>query len=115
MTNIDFDYKKLLNNLNNLEKKSQINLLMRAEEGAKVFENHAKLNRPWRDRTGHARQRLKGSVDLLGDIVRINISHGVRYGIYLEFCHNKRYAILLPTVQTKALDVLELFKGFFSK
>lgn len=109
MAGFRFDDSKLLKNLESAEEKSQIAIRMYAQEGAKKFENYAKKNRTWTDRTGHARQRLVGWVEVLTDRVRINIGHGVDYGVYLELCHEKRYAILQPTVNAESKEVLEGF------
>ena len=110
MAGIKIDASKLLANLENAETKSQVAIRMFAQEGAKKFENHAKKNRPWTDRTGHARQRLTGWVEVLTNRVRIYIGHGVDYGVYLELCHEKRYAILQPTVNALSNEVLVGYK-----
>lgn len=110
MAGIRIDISELLRNLENMETKSQTAIRMYAQEGAKKFENYAKRNRPWVDRTGHARQRLIGWVETLVDRVRIYIGHGVDYGVYLELCHEKRFAILQPTVNAMSGEVLEGYK-----
>lgn len=110
MAGIRIDISELLRNLENMETKSQTAIRMYAQEGAKKFENYAKRNRPWVDRTGHARQRLVGWVETLVDRVRIYIGHGVDYGVYLELCHEKRFAILQPTVNAMSGEVLEGYK-----
>lgn len=107
MTGFKIDVSKLLSNLENAETKSQVAIRMFAQEGAKKFENYAKANRKWTDRTGHARQRLTGWVEVLTNKVRIHIGHGVNYGVYLELCHEKRYAILQQTVNVMSHEVLE--------
>lgn len=96
--------------LDSSESKSQIAIKMFAQEGAKKFENYAKINRPWTDRTGHARQRLTGYVETFSDKTRINIAHGVYYGVYLELCNEKRFAILQKTVNALSTEVLNGFK-----
>ena len=110
MAGIRVDISELLNNLGSMEIKSQTAIRMYAQEGAKKFENYAKQNRPWADRTGHARQRLTGSVETLSDRTRIHIGHGVDYGIYLELANQKRFAILQKTVNTVSPEILKGFK-----
>lgn len=110
MATIRIDSKQLLKRLENAEPKSRVAIKMFAQEGAKKFENYAKINRPWTDRTGHARQRLVGWVEMFSDKVRINIGHGVDYGVYLELAHEKRFAILQPTVNACSKEILEGFK-----
>lgn len=51
---------------------------------AAYMERYAKDNAPWRDRTSHARQNIKGRSQCTGAQAIMTISHGVRYGRYLE-------------------------------
>lgn len=95
--------------LSDVETKSQVAFRMFATEGAKKFENYAKQNRPWTDRTGQARQRLTGWVEMFSDKIRIHIGHGVDYGIYLELANQKRFAILQQTVNAVSPEILEGF------
>lgn len=111
MASIRFDAKDLLTKLTSAQSKTQTAITMYAQEGAKKFENYAKSNRRWRDRTGHARQRLLGYVEKSNNVVRINIAHGVKYGIYLEMAHEQRFAILKRTVEAVSPEVLKGFKG----
>lgn len=110
MGTIRIDAKQLLGNLERAETKAQIAIKMFANEGAKKFQNYAKMNRPWTDRTGHARQRLIGWVETLAYKTRIYIGHGVDYGIYLELCNERRFAILQPTVNACSKEVLDGYK-----
>ena len=48
------------------------------------LESYAKLNAPWKDRTGHARQGIHGGVDVDDAKFVLYLSHGVEYGRYLE-------------------------------
>lgn len=95
--------------LSDVETKSQVAFRMFATEGAKKFENYAKQNRPWTDRTGQARQRLTGWVEMFSDKIRIHIGHGVDYGIYLELANQRRFAILQKTVNAVSPEILESF------
>lgn len=95
--------------LSDVETKSQVAFRMFATEGAKKFENYAKQNRPWTDRTGQARQRLTGWVEMFSDKIRIHIGHGVDYGIYLELANQRRFAVLQKTVNAVSPEILEGF------
>ena len=79
---------------------------MYAETQAKSLEGYAKENRPWTDRTGDARKRLTGYVTDIPKGYRINLAHGVNYGIWLELAMEKKYAILEPTIRLKGPDVV---------
>lgn len=107
---IRFDAAKLFGNLASAETKTQTAIRMYATEGAKKMQNYAKQNRPWTDRTGQARQRLIGWVETFSTKTRIHIGHGVNYGIYLELSHEKKYAILQPTVNAVSPEILQGFK-----
>lgn len=61
------------------------------------LEGYAKQNAPWRDRTGHARQGLHAGVEGRGDEFVLYLSHGVKYGIWLELARAGKYAIVRPT------------------
>lgn len=111
MATFRFDAKDLINALEDADTKAQIAIKMYSQEGAKKFQNYAKANRPWQDRTGQARQRLIGWVEMFKTKVRINVGHGVSYGIHLEMAHEKRYAILQPTIIACSKEVLQGFEG----
>ena len=81
---------------------------------------YAKENRPWTDRTGAARQRLNAYVtDIPSEEkrqgYRINLAHGVDYGVWLELAMEKRYAILFPTVELKGNEVIAGMKNLVRK
>lgn len=98
MSSFKFDAGKLLSGLAETELKTKVALGLYADTVGKKMENHAKSNYAWTDRTFQASRRLKGSWKWQGHIARVELSHGVDYGIYLEFCNEKRYAIIKPTI-----------------
>lgn len=57
-----------------------------------------KTNAIWTDRTGNARQSLYTWVDEVGDTIILWLSHGVKYGIYLETRFSGRYSIIDPSI-----------------
>lgn len=84
--------------------------------GAQKMEGYAKEHRPWKDRTGDARRRLKGSWEKVSEGYKIQIAHGVNYGVWLEFAHERRYAILKPTVEKIGYgEILPAFNNFMDK
>ena len=93
-----FDANNLIKGLAEREIKTRAALGLYADTVAKKMESHAKSNKPWVDRTGRAKQSLNSSWKWVGDVARVELSHGVDYGIYLEFCNEKRYAIIKPTI-----------------
>ena len=108
---VKFDAGKVLITILNAEQKQKAAIKMYASAGAKKFENYAKKKRKWKDRTGHARQGLKGWVDVNSHDVRINIGHSVDYGIWLELAHEQKYAILEQTVTAMSEEVLKGYEN----
>lgn len=73
-----------------------------SENRAMLMEADAKRNAPWKDQTGHARNGLFGEVMVEKDQIKTRIAHSMEYGIWLEMCHHRRYAILEPTAKKHA-------------
>ncbi len=66
---------------------------------APAMERYAKTNAPWTDRTGQARARLSAKYERTSDATfDVSLSHGVPYGVHLEYRDSGRYAILRPTL-----------------
>lgn len=92
--------------------RAENSITMLCQTAALDAEGYMKTNRPWTDRTGQARQRLTGRAEHPDrEHWEIVLSHGVDYGIYLEFAHEKKYAIIYPTIQVKSPDVMNSFQG----
>lgn len=83
---------------------------------AKMLEAYAKANKPWENRTGQAQQRLQGTAQRTAPTEwTITLSHGVSYGIFLELCHEAKYAIIQPTIIAKSGDVMRSFDHMIDK
>lgn len=93
-----FDANSLVKGLAEREIKTRAALGLYAGTVAKKMETHAKSNYKWTPRSGAAHQRLNGSWKWIGDVARVELSHGVYYGIYLEFCNERKYSIIRPTI-----------------
>ena len=48
------------------------------------MEEVAKKVSSWKDRSGHARQSLNHDTQIKGEEIEMTVSHGVKYGKYLE-------------------------------
>lgn len=66
---------------------------------APQMQNYAKQNRPWNDISSEAKRGLKAGTVLSGNRIRIYLCHQVDYGVYLELAHDKKYAIIDPTIE----------------
>jgi hypothetical protein len=63
-------------------------------------------NATWKDRTGDARDGLRGDVFYHPGVdMGITLAHTVEYGVYLETANNAKYAVLKPTVEHFMPDV----------
>ena len=100
-----FDANNLIKGLAEREIKTRAALGLYADTVAKKMETHAKSNKPWVDRTGRAKQSLNSSWKWVGDVARVELSHGVYYGIYLELCNEKKYAIIKQIFRIKTEDI----------
>lgn len=99
-----------------------------ARETAEILQSKMQLEAPWRDRTGNARRGLSAEYfeeDAGENHLRVGVklSHGVSYGIYLEFngTRNVEYLrrqrpILVPTMQSKeSVTLLTKLREQFAK
>ena len=69
------------------------------------IEEIAKQDAVWEDRTGDARDGLRATASLDDHAVRIELSHGVAYGFWLEVIQNGRFAVIMPTLEGEARRV----------
>lgn len=110
------DVTSLLDGIQKLESKSDVAIRAFAETGALKMQQYAQKNAKWKDRTGAARQRLQGSVQNRGNVIRMQVAYGVDYGIYLEYKHEKRYAILPDTIRIVGNEeIIPSFDKFLEK
>lgn len=60
---------------------------------------YMRINAPWTDRTGAARNGLFSQVFSDDDLKKIVFAHSVEYGIYLETMESGQYQIINPTIR----------------
>lgn len=105
----------LLNGIAAVDKRAQAAVEMYAKHQAKNLESYAKRNAPWTDRTGMARKSLNATTEKRSNGIRITLAHGVDYGLWLELAHEKRFAIVKPTVELRGNEVLKGYAGLLNK
>lgn len=88
---------------------------MYSEQTAAKMEEDAKVNKPWQDQTGAARQGLFGYTFQTPQTLETRIAHGVDYGVYLELANQGRYAILTPTTRKFATQYFEDIRKLVGK
>lgn len=96
------------------EKQEQA-LSMYADTAAQNLQDYMKNTAPWTDRTGEARRRLSAKSEKVENGYQIELAHGVDYGESLELHHEKRYAVIQPTILAKSDEVLRGFEGLLNK
>ena len=113
---LNYNESTLKKNLDNMSTKLGAVILMYAATKASEIQEEMKLNRPWTDRTGLAKATLRAKVSQPNkNTVRITLSHGVDYGIWLELAHGKNYAIIAPTVRDEGPRIVEDLNNLMSK
>ena len=99
MSTFKIDASKLIKGLAEREIKTKAALNLYGNTVSKQMESYAKSNAPWVNRTGSARQRLHAEdPKWLGNTLRLTLAHGVDYGVYLEFCNERKYSVIAPTI-----------------
>ena len=91
---IRLDATGLFKGLAEMELKVQQGTRIYAETAGMKMINDAKANAPWTDRTGNSRQTMDTEVISKGKSMEIRL------------CHEKRNAILWPTIQKWSGQVL---------
>jgi wyosine [tRNA(Phe)-imidazoG37] synthetase (radical SAM superfamily) len=113
---LDYSSSTLNKKLHSVEEKIGAAILMYASTKAIEYESYMKLNRPWKDRSHQAKVTLNTKVSQPNShTVRITLAHGVEYGIWLELAHEKRYAIIGPTIDAKGTDLVNGMQNIFNK
>jgi hypothetical protein len=110
-----FDAGDLLEGLIETESKFDIAVRALAVQSALNMQNDAREQARWTDRTGHARQRLRGFVETGSKGYRIVLAHGVDYGLWLELANEKRFAIVEPIIRLSAPYIMQDFDNLMSK
>lgn len=103
----------LSGNVAKLPKKVERAVVGATEYGATRGQKFMKTNAKWIDRTGNARQGLRGFAVHEPGRSTIIFSHGVNYGIWLEVRFSGRYAIIGPTLIYTGPLVMRLLGNVF--
>lgn len=105
----NMDVSTLQASLNRMRDLQMTRLQIIAQAAAKELEAEARTGAPWKDHSGAARGGLNGSAMRSGSIITITLRGSVRYMVYLELAHGKKWAILWPTMQSNAERIMQGF------
>ena len=100
---------RVKNNFNpqKVEKMVRAAIGVYADTAAKKMEGEAKKNAPWTDRTGNARNSIQGDFGWQGNKAVITLGGNMDYSVWLELAYEKKYAILKPTIDRNAPEILK--------
>lgn len=113
---LNYSQSDLSKNIDKLSVKIGAMILMYASTKASELKYKMQVNRPWTDRSGMAKETLNAVVSQPDkNIVRITLSHGVSYGVWLELAHAKNYAIINPTVQSEGPKIVTDLSGLMNE
>lgn len=112
---MSWDTKDVLNRIEGMQRKTRAALEIIANSAVEAMESYAKTNAKWTDRTGNARQRLQGRTRWEEHALIAAITHNVDYGIWLELCNEKKYAILEEALNSQAQNLLDAYQRFLSQ
>lgn len=116
-TSFKFDTSKLEKGLKTFESKAMAAIEMKVStQYVPKLKESAQLNARWENRTGEARRRLNSSYETVSNGFNLVLAHGVNYGIWLELANEKRYAIIMETIEyVGTFDILPDFEKFIDK
>ncbi|MEG1004627.1 MAG: hypothetical protein RSF37_14625 [Clostridium sp.] len=107
MSGLKFDFSNLVKGLSEMDEKVTRASNLYAETAAQTMIGEAKRNAKWIDRTGNSRQTMDTNVVKLPNKVQIQLRGNTPHFKYLELCHEKKNAILWPTIQKNAATVIK--------
>ena len=112
---INVNISDCLNRLTEINQKVIQGTRLYAETSGAKLEAYAKSNAPWQDVTGLSRQTISHSVESAGTNQRI-ILHGgtTSHFIFLELAHEKRWAIINPTMIKMAPGIIQGWRKVLS-
>jgi len=105
---------KVIRNLQNWAERRRAATIALAHRWAGDLEGKMKTEQAagtyWINRTHNALLELSGQASVGRDAVRIVLAHGVDYGVYLELARDGQNAILGPTLNAAAPEILDSYR-----
>jgi len=104
---LKLDTSGLLKGLGEADIKMKAAVGVYCDTAGKKLEREAKKIAPWKDRTPLARPTMQGGMEWQGAKCRVYLSGNVDYFKYLEFAHEKKYAVIFPVIHANSKKMLE--------
>lgn len=83
---------------NDMDKKLNKGLALYGTIAGDKMVTYAKANAKWENQTGLARKTITKIVEVKGDKFIVGLQGNTDYSVFLELAHQKKYAILYPTL-----------------
>lgn len=109
--NFNIDISNVLRGLSETEIRTRAAIGLLADSSEREMERHAKSNAKWEDRTALSRQTIKGDYKWNGKKCNVIIAGYTQHFPYLELANEKKYAILNPTIQKFAPQILNSMRN----
>lgn len=106
----NIDSSKVLGNMAAIKQRSMFAAEKVAENAAAKLEAEAKRDAPWTDRTGLARQTIRGVSGWDGGKLRTGVTGNMDYSPYLELTDEGKNAVLFPIVERNQKDIMEQYR-----
>ncbi|MGN0761981.1 MAG: hypothetical protein ACI4MK_01285 [Aristaeellaceae bacterium] len=107
---VRFDTTGAVRQLTETQQRTLYACLTYGRAAATQLVKEAVIHRPWEDRTHLAKNSLNGGAYLTDSgRVRVELAHGVYYGVYLEkvrFRHKGSLAIVFPTMRKMSTGII---------
>jgi len=82
-----------------------------AHEIAVLLEGYAKSHHPWKDVTGNTTNSIRGTVvEASDEIIRVVVSAGMSYDVYLELAMDGKWAWLWPAIVANEQNIRNILK-----
>lgn len=105
-----FDPSASLKKMVEIKQRSMFAAEQVAKSTAARMEGEAKRNAPWTDRTGNARQTIRGVSGWAGKKLRCGVTGNMEYSPYLELTHAGQNAVIWPTVQANKQKIMDAYR-----
>lgn len=115
MSGLRFDVTALAKGLESFDSKISKATELYAKTAGDKMVNSAKSDAKWIDRTGNSRQTIDKNIIPMANGIEIQIRGNTPHFKYLELAHEKRWAVLWPTIQKHSSDVIKGWAKFIWK
>ncbi len=107
MSGLKFDISGITKGLAEFDAKAKAVSKIYAETAGEKMVGYAKPNAPWTDRTGNSRQTIDKNIVTGANTTQIQLRGNTPHFKYLELAHEKKHAILWPTIQRHSAEILK--------